>query len=234
MGYMERQLETPVSGKIGGYASVFLAALEGEGRAMNTRYEVWRELCRLGEEYPDTEPGDITTMDIERFLAVRCHGRSPATRRKVLAIIGGFYGYLLDRDVVGRNPARPIRRPHLPEPEPTFWSAEEVRKILGAEMQPRDHLLLETLARTGQRVGVVRTLTWKQVRLDLKAPVIEFRRGKGGRVFTMPLDKELLHDFIVYQRLAHPQPESWVFRSRKGGASAWRWYRPLVSIAAIC
>jgi integrase len=216
--FMHRKIETEVPGRIGSYAAVYLSALEGEGRALATRYEVWRELCRLGEHLPDAEPGEITTMDVERFLAVRCHGSSLATRKKVLAIISGFFTYLLDRDVVPKNPTRQIRRPRLPEPEPSWWIAEQVRAILAAEMQPRDHLLLETLARTGQRVGVVRTLTWAQVRLDLKEPVLEFKRGKGGRAFTFPLDRELLHDFIVYQRLAHPAPESPVFKSRKGGS----------------
>jgi integrase len=225
---MERQLEQAVPGRIGAYARVYLDTLEAEARALGTRYEVWRELCRLGEEFPDAEPGDFTTMDLERFLAVRCrdeHGLllSPATRKKVLAIVSGFFGYLHDRSVVDRNPTRPIRRPQLPEPEPTYWDADEIRAILATEMQPRDHLLLETLARTGQRSGVVRTLRWSDVRLDGKNPEINFRRGKGGKVFSVPLDRELLHDFIVYRRLANPAPDSWVFQSRTSpGDRSWR------------
>jgi integrase len=214
-GFMERKITTPVPGKVGGYAAVYLHALEGEGRALSTRYEVWRELCRLGEEFPNAEPVDITTMDVERFLAVRCHGRAPATRRKVLAVCSGFFAYLHDRGVVNRNPTRPIRRPRLPEPEPTFWNGEEIRAILATELQPRDHLLLETLARTGQRVGVVRTLTWTQVKLETKHPEIHFRRGKGGKVIAIPLDRELIHDFITFKRLTNAAPGSYVFQSRR-------------------
>jgi site-specific recombinase XerD len=171
MGFMERKIETPVPGRIGPRAATYLAALEGEGRALATRYEVWRELCRLGETLPKHEPTDITTMDIEDFLAVRCHRRSLATRRKVLAVCSGFFTYLQDRDVVAKNPTRPIRRPNMPEPEPTYWNGEEIRAILKASMQPRDHLLLETLARTGQRVGVIRTLRWSDVGVSSKSAV---------------------------------------------------------------
>jgi integrase len=218
MGFMERKIETPVAGRIGEYAAVYLSALEGEGRALATRYEVWRELCRLGEALPDHEPAEITTMDVERFLSIRCHGSSLATRRKVLAVCSGFFTYLQDRDVVAKNPTRPIRRPNMPEPEPTYWNGEEIRAILKAPMQPRDHLLLETLARTGQRVGVIRTLRWSDVRLDVKEPVINFRRGKGGRVASLPIDRELLRDFILYRTMANPAPDSVVFRSRKDNA----------------
>jgi integrase len=215
--YMHRGIETEIPGRIGSYAAVYLSALEGEGRALATRYEVWRELCRLGEHAPDAEPGEITTMDVEHFLAVRCHRRSLATRKKVLAILSGFFNYLHDRDVVQRNPTRPIRRPRLPEPEPSWWSAEEVRAILAAEGQPRDRLLLMTLARTGQRSGVVRTLRWSDVKLDIKEPAIHFTRGKGGRVFTFPIDKVLLREFVLNRALTRPEPDSPVFLSRKGG-----------------
>jgi integrase/recombinase XerC len=214
MGFMERQLRVPIDGPLGPWVSVYLDSLEGEARALSTRYETWRELRRLAEEYPDRDAADLTTIDLERFMAIRCTGRSPATRKKVLAIVGGFTGYLHDRGVIPTNPARPIRRPTIPDPEPTFWTPAEVRAILAAPMQPRDHVLLETLARTGQRVGVVRTLRWHQVKPDARTPVIDFARGKGGRVFSVPMDKELIHDFITLRRLTHPEPDGWVFQSR--------------------
>lgn len=217
MGFMERRVAEGVPGVLGPSADTYLASLEGDGRALTTRYEQWRELRQLATEYPDKTPGEFSTMDVERFLAIRCHGCSPSTRRKCLAVLSGFFGYLAARQGIDRDPTLPIRRPKLPEPEPTFWTGDEVRAILAASMEARDHLLLETLARTGQRLGVVRTLRWKQVRDDLKQPIIEFQRGKGGRVFTMPMAKELLHDFIVYRRMTRPDPEDWVFMSRKRG-----------------
>ena len=132
----------------------------------------------------------------------------------MLAIVGGFLRYLHDRGVIPTNPARPIRRPSIPDPEPTFWTPAEVRAILAAPMQPRDHVLLETLARTGQRAGVVRTLRWFQVKTDTTTPVIDFARGKGGKVFSVPMDKELIHDYVTLRRLTHPAPDGWVFQSR--------------------
>jgi integrase/recombinase XerD len=212
-----RKIETPVPGRIGRYAAAYLGTLETEGKALATRYEYWRELTRLGEELPDAEPAEITTMDIERFLAVRCHGSSLATRKKVVVILSGFFTYLQDRDVVAKNPTRPIRRPRLPEPEVSWWSPDEVRAILAVEMNPRDRLLLTTLARTGQRVGVVRTLRWSDLNLDGKEPVFSFRRGKGGRVSTFPIDNVLLRQFVMFKELTQPEPDGCVFKSRKGG-----------------
>jgi integrase len=233
MGYEADSIARPIEAGIGPFAGVYLDSLKGEGRAPATLYETWRELGRLGEEYPDKLPDEVTTFDIEQFLAVRCAGKSLATRRKVLAIISGFFSYLLDRDAVLKNPTRPIRRPNLPDPEPTWWTGEEVRAILKAEMQPRDRLLLVTLARTGQRVGVVRTLRWSDLALDAKEPVISFRRGKGGRVFTFPIDKQLLREFILYRALTSPAPDSVVFRSRRGGALSPQQVNRIIEAACL-
>lgn len=79
--FMQRKIETPVPGGIGRYATAYLASLETEGKALATRYETWRELTRLGESLPDAEPGEITTIDVEQFMAVRCHRSSLATKK---------------------------------------------------------------------------------------------------------------------------------------------------------
>jgi integrase len=196
---------------------LYLSALEGEGKADATMVEYRRELRRLMEAYPAKDPPDFTIFDIELHLSTRCSGLSLATRKKVLVVISCFFGYLHDRGVIPTNPAKPIAKPKLPEPDPSYWDGKEIRAILHAPMHPRDHLLLETLARTGQRVGVVRRLKWEQIKLDAREPRIDFGRGKGGRVHSIPLDQQLLHDMIVYKRLANPLSGDWVFRSRKGG-----------------
>jgi integrase/recombinase XerD len=196
---------------------LYLTALAGEGKADATLVEYRRELKRLVDMYPAKAPPDFSTLDIELFLSTRCAGRSLATRKKVLVVLSCFFSYLHDRGVIPTNPCKPIAKPRLPEPDPSYWDGKEIRAILHAPMQPRDHLLLETLARTGQRAGVVRTLKWEQVKLSVKEPRIDFGRSKGGRVHSIPLDQQLLHDMIVYKRLSNPEPGDWVFRSRKGG-----------------
>lgn len=163
-GFMEQALKPPVPGAIGMVARLYLDSLDGDGESLSTRYEYWRELTQLCEAYPDRMPEQFSTLDLEAFLMERCQGKSAATRKKVLAILSGFFGYLHDRGGIPLNPTRPIRRPKVNDPEPTFWTGEEVRKLLAVPMPPRDHVLLEVFARTGQRSGPVRNLQWKHIR----------------------------------------------------------------------
>ena len=185
-------------------------------RAPATRVEYRRELdyfwrtCRK-------QPGEVTTIDVEMHLHTRCAGKSASTRKMALAILSCFFVYMHQGGLITTNPVRPIVRPLIPEIEPTFWTAEEVRRILSAPMTPRDHLLLETFARTGQRSGVVHRLKWENVRLDLREPAIHFPGGKRGRLAVLPMDRELIHDFTVYKRMTHQAQSDWVFASRQRG-----------------
>src|SRR5690349_9750120 len=154
-GFMAEALRERVGGRIGATAQTYLQAVEGDGRALTTRYEYWRELRRLATLYPEKEPAEFDTFDLEVFLNERCLGSSPATRKKVLAILSGYFGYLHDRGRIPTNPTRPIRRPKIPDPEPSWWTGEEIRRILAVETSARNHLLLEMLARTGQHSTVV-------------------------------------------------------------------------------
>ena len=77
MGFMERQLKVLVPGPLGPWVTVYLDSLEGEARALSTRYETWRELRRLAEEYTEQDVADRTTIELERYLAIRCAGKSP-------------------------------------------------------------------------------------------------------------------------------------------------------------
>ena len=63
--FMEDAIRMPVPGEIGPSARMYLESLDGDGRALATRYEYWRELTRLGEVFPDKIPTAFTTLDVE-------------------------------------------------------------------------------------------------------------------------------------------------------------------------
>ena len=100
--YMEAALARPIPGEIGLTATLYLASLESDGKALATRYEYWRELSALGTHSPDTMPTAFTTLDVEAFLLVRCQGLSVATAQEG----AGDPVWLL------RLPARPCSHRH--------------------------------------------------------------------------------------------------------------------------
>lgn len=208
---------------------LFLSSRQADGAAPATLTEYRREVGLLLSSFPSKGLDDFEPFDIELFLAERptltppgrggrrCPGaHAPATRKKTIASLSAFFGWVHDRGGVARNPMRVITRPRLADPSPTWWTAEELTRLLSAPLPARDHLLLETLARTGQRSGPVRRLRWSDVHADAK-PRIDFPTAKGGRRHSIPMHPALLHDMLVYRRLTNPTSDSYVFESRQGG-----------------
>jgi integrase/recombinase XerD len=218
--FLAATLARPVPGELGPEADTYLAVLEMQGLQPTSRYEYHRELSRLAEMYPDLSVPEITRLHVERYLVQRTvvvQRMSASSRRKIIACLSGFFGWASSAGLCPNgNPMEGIKRPLLPEPNPTAWTADEVARILAVPATPRNHLLLELLARTGQRQGDVRNVTWGQVELDQKRPLIRFGPSKGGKFHELPIQRELLHDLIVCHRLTNPQPTDWVLPSQVG------------------
>jgi integrase len=216
---VERFLDSDVPGKLGETITPYVLGLETEGASPLTRYAYKKELVSFAQRWPEKTPADVTRDDVVLWLAERGRGLSPATRRRALTALNGFFEYLAETGRITVNPCRGIRRPPRRRREPSYWTEAEVAQILKAADTARNRLLLETLARTGQRLDVVRTLTWDRVRCfdaeDRRDPVIRFARGKNGEFHSVPMHDELVRRFHAYRLMAEPEPSDYVFRSQK-------------------
>ena len=219
--FFEVSLATPIPGKLGTDPETYLGVLEMQGLKASSRYEYHRELSRLAEMYPDLELGDIARIHIDRFLVARTvtgAKLSQATRRKIIAVLLGS-SWATSAGLCHENPMAGIKRPKLLDPNPTAWTAQEMAQILAVQTTARNHLLVELLARTGQRQGVIRNLTWGEVDLTGKQPTIHFGPGKNGKYHELPIQRELLHDLIVSHRLTNPAPTDWCCPARSARAA---------------
>jgi integrase len=194
------RLRRNLPGLIGPSADLYLQSLKMEGKMASTRYEYHRELELLAAGHMEAAPGDFTPFDVQTHLAHRCEGigrpgeiakeLAQNSRRKIYAVMAGYFGWLHDQGAITANPMRAIRRPAAPEPEPTFWTPDEVRRMLAAPCPARDRIVLELFARTGQRMTPIRLLTWDRVHLVAPHQRIVFPRAKGGKHHTLPIGEE--------------------------------------------
>lgn len=213
-------LAKPIPGTLGVDASIYLGVLEMQGLQPSSRYEYHRELSRLADMYPDLELDDFARIHLDRYMVKRTvvnAKMSEASRRKIIAVLSGFFSWTVSAGLCRENPMAGMKRPKLSDPNPTAWSAAEVAQILAVPATARNHLMVELMARTGQRQGVIRNLIWDQVDLTGKQPTIRFGPGKGGKFHELPIQKELLHDLIVCHRLTNPLPTDWVLPSQIKG-----------------
>jgi hypothetical protein len=118
------RLARRLPGQLGPSADLYLQSLKLEGKTGGTRYEYHRELEILGERHPDTDPGRFTPLDIQSHLAERCEGLGRPgvsarplghnSRRKVYAVLAGYFGWLHDQGAITQIPCGGSNvRPHL-------------------------------------------------------------------------------------------------------------------------
>lgn len=157
---------------------------------------------------------NITVGDVQMFLAGL--SRSSATRAKVLASIRALFRFAIQIGYVEFSPASVVHYPTVQRRlAERLLSEEQVHRVIAAESDPRNRLILETLYLAGLRVSELTGLRWGDIqeRHDLgtaQARVV----GKRGRERMVPLPPRLWQQ-LRFLRNGLPDSAP-VFISRKG------------------
>lgn len=177
---------------------------------------------RDGARYT-VETGE-TDNDGKPETEVRARPMSAATMRRYLAAISGLLGFAMDRDIVSVNAARGVKLPRGQEYEPTFLTAEQIRKLY-ANVSPAIRSLVTFLGETGARLSEGLTLQWHQVAHDSSA--VTLMRTKSGKVRTIPSTeaaRTLLQELRA-KRVAQMHGEDLVFPgprlNKQGKPAPW-------------
>ena len=133
-------------------------------------------------------------------------GKSPASVARCVASLKSFYGYLLSRGEVERNPARNTTPVRTERKYPQILTGKEVELFLE---QPqcvdakgyRDHAMLELLYATGIRVSELIGLDLDDVNL----PAAFLRCASRGRERIIPLYAGAVKALSDYIRDIRPQ-----------------------------
>jgi integrase len=140
----------------------------------------------------NTPPVDLNAR-VLRELAV-IHSERPSTGRHRFGALSRFLDYLVDEDVIERNPAKDISRRHRPKasaPRETFYSTDELRLLWNPPNPLRPDYLrfLRFLIICPLRMTEAAELRGDNIFADEKELRLSHSETKNNEAFTLPLPR---------------------------------------------
>lgn len=189
----------------------FISYLSVErGLAANTLESYQRDLIKylnfLKQQRLDFEVASRKTIS-QFLMEEKEKGLSPATLTRNLASIRSFYNFLLQEQVVQRNPAAETETPRQEKKLPQVLSFQDVELLLeqpktGNAIGLRDKAMLELLYATGIRVSELVNLSINSI--NLKTGFLRCE-GKGSKERMIPLGSMALFSLQEYLRSGRPK-----------------------------
>ena len=157
----------------------------------------------------------ITLADLQSFAqSLTNSGLAPISRARSLAAVKGLFAFCHRMRYLPVNPAAELTLPsHENRLAERILGEEEVQRMLAAETEPRNRLLLRLLYAAGLRVSEACNLRWRNLHLRGTAGQITVF-GKNARTRAIALPPGLWVE--LSDRRGAAAAEELIFRSRSG------------------
>ena len=178
--------------------------------------------------------------DIRSYLAALADRVSARTITRKLAVLRGFYRWLISQGRLERSPMDGLQNPRFGRPLPEVLDVDQVVSLIEAPtgegtLALRDRAVLELLYAAGLRVSEVATLTLDQVMLSRGSVRVV---GKGSKTRDVPIHARCVAALTDWLRvrgdlLAPGVATPRVFIGARGEPLSDRGIRRLVDAAAL-
>ena len=135
-------------------------------------------------------PADLKSRMLRELAVI--HSDRPSTGRHRFGALSRFLDYLVDEDVIERNPAKDISRRHKPKasaPRETFYSTDELRLLWNPPNPLRPDYLrfLRFLIICPLRMTEAAELRGGNIFVDEQELRLSHQETKNNEAFTLPL-----------------------------------------------
>jgi integrase len=221
----------PYDPSIAEFADQWLAKQRGtiEEKTFDRYQQVLRDLKEtLGARSADPLQRinrEVFTTHRDRLLAEGC---SPTTCNHAFKNLADVFADALKDRLIESNFAQ-LKALKAEKPGRVGFTREQVQAILG--VSPGDEYgWVLMLALTGQRMGDVTGLTWRQV--DLESSVIRFQQQKGDKPLSMPIHPQVM-DFLLSRVGDDPNAPLFPTLAGKRGPALSKLFTKLMNVARI-
>lgn len=153
----QQQLEEDLLSNI----RLYISSKRLEGLSELTLNDYYRELVTF--EYTVQKPTvNITTADIRNYLASNESNMASTTGKK-LSVIKSFFVWLVDEEIILKNPAARIKQMKQPKRLPKALTAIELEQLREACGSLRERAIVEVMYSTGCRLSEISNMKRKAI-----------------------------------------------------------------------
>lgn len=204
--------------------SGFHSFLKREKNASSNTIENYLRDSRIYLENIDKSLESINKTDIMSYIMkLQTEGKSEATVSRKLSSLRSLFEYLINHNLIEKNPTISIKAPRPQRKDPQTLTVEQVELLLDAPDENtikgmRDRAILELMYSSGVKVGEVIELTIDRVNMDLDYIENVKRDGSSRYIPLGKYAKERLIEYLEYSRhvLLRGKSESALFLNTRG------------------
>lgn len=173
---------------------LYISSKRLEGLSELTLSDYYRELVMF-EYYVDKPTVQITTSDIRRYLASN-DAVMASTNSKKLSVIKSFFTWLVDEEIILRNPSARIKQMKQPKRLPKALTATELEQLREACHTLRERAMIEVMYSTGCRLSEVANMKRKGVDWSSGSMSVIGKGNKERVVYLNPKAKYHMERYI--------------------------------------
>ena len=157
----------------------YCACLIVDGKSKSTVYQYQRQLLR----FADSDGSPVTERDayvIRCYLAVQKErGLANSTLQTTRTVIHAFYQWLVDEEVIEKNPCSNIKPIKTPKEVRQPFSPVELDLLKASCKRMKERALIEVLLTSGVRVAELAEMNVDDI--DMHTLTVHVKHGKGSK-----------------------------------------------------
>ena len=178
----------------------YIDYLQFERKLSNNTLKSYQNDLKDFDTYFHGNLQNVTYKDIQNYLST-IQEKNTRTISHYITVINSFYTFLVNDNIISKNPCVNIKSPKLPKTLPTFLTEEEVDKLLDinciTQYDYRNKAMLEILYATGLRISELCNL--KITDVDINNSLVRVF-GKGRKERIIPVSDYALSFLEKYVR----------------------------------
>lgn len=157
---------------------------------------------------------DMTVSDLRYFLALeKSRGVSNRTLENERVMISTFFTWLLDEEMISKNPCRQIAPIKYPSKIRLPFSSVEIDALRSACRTQKERAIVEILLATGVRVSELCSICLSDINFEKLS--IKVREGKGAKQRTVYFNELSKKHLIAYLETRNVNGEYLFYNKKK-------------------